>query len=109
MIRIAATLCFLLTLLCPIFCLAEADGGCSDHGPSNSRNCEAMSVGAVVVKSEVATTPLHHQLLAVDPLSPTESLAVGSHRWLQLAAWNRANTKSPPAATRQAILQTFLF
>jgi hypothetical protein len=109
MIRIAATLCFSLTLLCPIFCLAEVDGECSDHGQSSGRNCEAMSVGALVVKSEVATPLLHHLLSAIDPLFLAESPVVGSHRWLQVAAWNRANTKSPPAATRQALLQTFLF
>jgi hypothetical protein len=109
MIRIAATLCFSLTLLCPIFCLAEADGECSDHGQSSGRNCEAMSVGAVVIESEVSTTPLYHLLLAFDLLFPAESPVVDSYRWLQLADWNRANTKSPPAAMRQALLQTFLF
>ena len=109
MIRIAATLCFSLTLLCPIFCLAEADGECSDHGQPSGRNCEAMSVGAVVIKSEVSTTPLYPLLPAFDRLFPAESPVVCSCRRLQLADWNRANTKSPPAAMRQALLQTFLF
>jgi hypothetical protein len=109
MIRIAATLCFSLTLLCPIFCLAEADGDCSDQGQSKGRNCEAMSIGAVVVKSEISTTSLYNLLPSVDVLLPTESSSVGSHRWSQLAVWNRANSKPPPASTRQALLQTFLF
>jgi hypothetical protein len=109
MIRMAATLCFSLTLLCPIFCLAEVGGDCSDHGQSNGRNCEAMSVGAVVVKSVIGTTPLCQLLPSMDQLLPTESPVVGSPRWLQLVAWNRANTKPPPASTRQALLQTFLF
>jgi hypothetical protein len=109
MIRIAATLCFSMTLLCPIFCLAEVGGDCSDHGPSNGRNCEAMSIGAVVVKSEIGATPLCQWLPSIDQLLQIESPAVGSPRWLQLAAWNRAKTKPPPASTRQALLQTFLF
>jgi hypothetical protein len=109
MIRIAATLCFSLTLLCPIFCLAEADGDCSDYGQSKGRNCEAMSIGAVVVKSETGTTSLYQLLPFVNAFLPTESPAVGSHRWSQLAVWNRANTKPPPASTRQSLLQTFLF
>jgi hypothetical protein len=109
MIRIAAALFFLLTLLCPIFCLAEVGGDCSDHGQSNSRNCEAMSVGAVVVKSEFGTTPLGQLLPCIDRLLTTESVAVGTRRWSHLAAWNRANTKPPPASTRQALLQSFLF
>jgi hypothetical protein len=109
MIRIAATLCFSLTLLCPIFCLAEVDGECSDHGQSNGRNCEAMSVGAVVVKPEIATTPLYHLLPTADFLFLAEFTGVVSHRWLQLTAWNRSNAKAPPAAIRQALLQTFLF
>jgi hypothetical protein len=109
MIRIAAILCFSLTLLCPIFCLAEVDGECSDHGQSNGRNCEAMSVGAVVVKPEIVTTPLDYLLPTTDFLFLADLPGVGSYRWLQLIAWNRANAKSPPAATRQALLQTFLF
>ncbi|MDR3638216.1 MAG: hypothetical protein P4L84_30710 [Isosphaeraceae bacterium] len=109
MIRIAATLCFSLTLLCPIVCLAEAGDDCVDHGQSDGGNCEAMSIGAVVAKSVIDTTPLCSLLPAVDQLVPTVSPAAGCHRGLPLAAWNRANAKPPPASTRHALLQTFLF
>ena len=109
MIRIAISLCFSLTLLCPVFCLAEADGDCSDHGRSSGKNCEAMSVGAVVVKSETGTTQFVPLPSVAEPFLSAESFAVVSHPWLQLEAWNRASTKPPPAATRQALLQMFLF
>jgi hypothetical protein len=109
MIRIAAILCFSLTLLCPIFCLAEVDGKCSDHDQLSGRNCEAMSVGAVVAKPVVDATPLYQLLPALDFLLSADYPGVGSHSRVTLAAWNRANTKAPPAATRQALLQTFLF
>src|SRR5258708_5859078 len=108
MIRISAALCFSLTLLCPIFCLAEVDGDCSNHDQAEGRNCEAMSIGAVVVKSEIGTSPLCQLLPSVDQLLATESSAVGPRLRLQLAAWIRANTKAPPASTRQALLQTYL-
>lgn len=109
MIRIAATICFSLTLLCPIFCLAEVDGDCSDQGQSSGGNCEAISVGAVVVKSVIDATPLYQPLPALDFLLFVDQPGVGSRPRVKLAAWNRANAKSPPAATRQALLQTFLF
>jgi hypothetical protein len=109
MIRIVATLCFSLTLLCPIFCLAEGDGDCSDHGRSDGRNCEAMSVGAVVVKSVNDTTTHCLLLSAVDRLLSTESPAIPFCHRTPLAAWNRAVTKPPPASTRHALLQSFLF
>jgi hypothetical protein len=109
MIRIAATIFFLLTLLCPVFCLAEGGGECPDHGQSDGRNCEAMSVGAVVVESDLGTTPLGHLLPCIDRLLTTGSVAVGTRRPSLLAAWNRASFKPPPASTRQALLQSFLF
>jgi hypothetical protein len=109
MIRVVATFCFLLTLLCPIFCLSEGDADCSDHGRSEGRNCEAMSIGAVVAKSVNDTTP-HFQLLSsVDQFLSTESPAVPFCHRMPLAAWNRAATKPPPASTRHALLQSFLF
>jgi hypothetical protein len=107
MIRIAATICYLLTLFCPIFCLAEADGDCSDH--SQERNCEAMSVGAVLVESETVANPTFHQQPAFDFLFPVQVLVAGSRAGSQLATLNGVNTKSPPSAKRQALLQTFLF
>jgi hypothetical protein len=109
MIRILATLMFLATLLCPIFCLAEEDGDCADHGRSEGRNCEAMSVGAVVVKSEIGTTTLAQLLPCIDWHLPTESVAASIRRWSGLTTWNRAHDKPPPHLTRQALLQTFLF
>jgi hypothetical protein len=109
MIRIAATFCFLLTLLCPIFCLAEAGGDCADHVRSDGGNCEAMSVGALVVKSEVGSTALAQLLPCLDRLLTTASVAVGTRRFSGLVAWNRATTNPPPASTRQALLQSFLF
>lgn len=109
MIRIVATLCFSLTLLCPIFCLAEGDGHCSDHGQSEGRNCEAMSIGAVVAKSVNDTTPHRQVLSCVDQLLSTESPAAPFRHRMLLAVWNRAATKPPPASTRHALLQSFLF
>ncbi len=109
MIRIAATLCFSLTLLCPIFCLAEVESGCADHDRSGGGNCEAMSVGAVVAKPVMDLTTLDGRLPALDFLRSASVPGVGSHPWVKPAAWNRANIKAPPAATRQALLQIFLF
>ena len=53
MIRIAASICFALTLLCPVFCLAEIGDECSAHASLDGENCEAMSIGAVVEKPSI--------------------------------------------------------
>ncbi len=111
MIRIAATICFALTLLCPVFCLAgaEADGPCSDHEPSSGRNCEAMSVGALIAGSERPATPTDRPLPSIDFLRLADIPPAAPRLCARPASRNRANSKPPPAATRQALLQTFLF
>jgi hypothetical protein len=50
MLRVTVIICFLLTLFCPVFCLAKTDSECSAHAPQDGENCEAMSIGAVVEK-----------------------------------------------------------
>jgi hypothetical protein len=50
MIRMVVSIWFALTLLCPVFCLAETGGDCSAYAPQDGDNCEAMSIGAVVEK-----------------------------------------------------------
>jgi hypothetical protein len=109
MIRIAAIACFLMTLFCPAFCLAGEEGECSDHRASEARNCEAMTVGAVVEARVVAAAPTFTWSSPSDALRPTAPLVAGPPSRSRLEAWRRANAKSPPAATRQALLQTFLF
>ena len=57
--RIAVTICFALTLLCPVFCLANASDECSEHSQPMSENCEAMTFGAVVEKVQLTTNHSH--------------------------------------------------
>jgi hypothetical protein len=68
-----------------------------------------MSIGAVVAKSVNDTAPQWRLLSAVDTLLSTGSPAVPFRHRTPLAAWNRAATKPPPASTRHALLQSFLF
>ncbi len=109
MIRIAATLCFYVTLLCPVFCLADEAGPCSGDAQTDARNCEAMTIGAVVVKSVIDTSPLRSWLPALDGLLPPAPSAVGPPRRVTPAVWNRAASRPPNASTRHALLQVFLF
>jgi hypothetical protein len=109
MIRIAAIFCFSATLFCPVFCLAGEDGDCAAHGEETSQNCEAMSVGAVIAELETAIPPTIHLSAAFDLFCLVQPRLAVSRGWLHLAARNRSNTKPPPAAIRQARLQTFLF
>ena len=109
MIRVFATVCFWLTLLCPVFCLADADGCDSDHCQPEPRNCEAMAVGAIVAEPAALAA-------SVDQPSP-ERAGGGPARpvplipsWrLPLALRDRATPRPPSAATRQALLQIYLF
>jgi hypothetical protein len=113
MIRVTALICFVLSLLCPVFCLAKTAGAgeCSDCTQSTGENCEAMSVGAVVEKSDHHTQFQDHALPSFfdEPFSPADS-APGSRDSLWSASWNRDHAKAPPtAARRHALLQSFLF
>jgi hypothetical protein len=113
MIRVTALICFVLSLLCPVFCLAKTAGAgeCSDCAQSTGENCEAMSVGAVVEKSDNHTQFQGHALPSFfdEPFSSSES-APGSRDWLRLGCWIRDHAKAPPsAARRHALLQSFLF
>jgi hypothetical protein len=110
MIRIGVSLCFALTLLCPVFCLEETGGECSAHASLDGENCEAMSVGAVLEKPGIGLVSPDHSLPAFDGFSASESTALDCDRGLRLAARHREQTKPPPAAARRhALLQTFLF
>ena len=110
MIRVLATFCFWLTLFCPAYCLAEADGVCPDHDRSEARNCEAMAIGAIVEELQVVAVPLARLAPPhIGLVRPAKLPTPGSDWWLPLMARNRANTKPPPGSTRQALLQTFLF
>ena len=51
MIRIAASICFALTLLCPVFCLTDVGDDCAARTSLDGENCEAMSIGAVIEKT----------------------------------------------------------
>jgi hypothetical protein len=109
-IRIGVSICFALTLLCPVFCLAETGGECSAHASLDGENCEAMSIGAVVEKPGIGMPSPDQSLPAFDGFLSSESAALDRDRGLRLAARHREQTKPPPAAARRhALLQTFLF
>jgi hypothetical protein len=110
MIRVGVIVCFALTLLCPIFCLAGTSDECSDHALRNTENCEAMSIGAVVEKSDLGAASRHQFLPTIDGFSLPATAARGVDRRLRATSRQREHAKSPPiAARRQAILQIFLF
>jgi hypothetical protein len=110
MIRIAAILCFSLTLLCPVFCLAGAAGdGCAERGHSADENCEAMAVGAVVAKSTAAVAPAGPSSPALDRLLPDGWPARGCRRMSSSASRDRSPPRPPSASLRHALLQCFLF
>ena len=109
MIRIAASICFALTLLCPVFCLANTADECSAYASPDGENCEAMSIGAVVEKPGIGVSLPERFLPSFDDFALPTSLpsmppavAVGSPA-------SRANKPPPAAARRHALLQTFLF
>jgi hypothetical protein len=109
MIRLGVSICFALTLLCPVFCLAETGGECSAHASLDGENCEAMSIGAVVEKPGIGLVSPDQSLPAFDGFLSSESAALDRDRGLRSARY-REQTKPPPvAARRHALLQSFLF
>ncbi len=109
MIRIAVSLCFGLTLLCPVFCLAETGGECSAHAPQDGDNCEAMSIGAVVEKTASGFASADQSLSSYDGFVTSGFAALDAVGRLRRAAGHREKAKPPPAARRHALLQIFLF
>jgi hypothetical protein len=109
MLRITAIICFTLTLFCPVFCLAGTDGDCSAHAERDGDNCEAMSIGAIVEKPNDGIISPHHYLLSLDGLLSPAMADVNSFNRFLLDARHLAAAKPPPAACRQALLQSFLF
>jgi hypothetical protein len=98
-----------LTLLCPVFCLADAGDECSPLVQSGGDNCEAMTFGAVVEKIDPSSGSADHSLPCLDGLFTPESAARGSYGRVGLAALYRRSSSLPPAANRRrALLQTFL-
>jgi hypothetical protein len=110
MIRVIVTICFALTLLCPVFCLADTDRECSSTVQPDGDNCEAMSIGAVVEKSDFGTLSPGHFLPSLDGLLPIEPAKCGCDCRLPSARRYWRHPKPPPeAARRHALLQSFLF
>jgi hypothetical protein len=110
MIRLGVSICFALTLLCPVFCLAEMDGECSAHAPQDGDNCEAMSIGAVVEKPALGVASADQAFPSLDFCLSSDFAALDAACRLRLAAGHREEAKPPPAAARRhALLQTFLF
>jgi hypothetical protein len=110
MLRITVIICFTLTLLCPVFCLARTGDECSAQEQPMSENCEAMTFGAVVEQPNNGIASPHQLLPSVDGLSLSEPTAVGPTGRAQSTLRHHSHAKSPPdAARRQAFLQTFLF
>ena len=110
MLRIAAIIGFVLSLLCPVFCLAETADECSAHAQPDGENCEAMSFGAVVETPNSGPASADQLLLSLDcPVSPS-SLVLGHHNGLRPGHGRPKRTEPPPSAgRRQALLQIFLF
>ena len=110
MIRMAVSLWFGMTLLCPVVCLAETGVECSAHAPLDGDNCEAMSVGAVVEKLGIGAAPADQLLPSFDGFVAPGFAALDPAGRLRPAAKYREKAKPPPAAARRhALLQTFLF
>jgi hypothetical protein len=110
MIRITMSLCFALTLLCPVFCLTGTGGDCSAHGSQDGDNCEAMSIGAVVEQTASGCASADQWLPSLDGFVVSGITAVDPAGRLRRAAGYREEAKPPPAAARrQSLLQIFLF
>lgn len=110
MIRLAVSICFALTLLCPVFCLAETGGECSAYSPPDGDNCQAMSIGAVLEKPALVVPSADQALPSVDFWLSSDFAALDAACRLRFAAGRREETRPPPAAARfHALLQTFLF
>jgi hypothetical protein len=110
MLRIAASICFALTLLCPVLCLANTADDCSAHASLDGDNCEAMSIGALVEKPVIGVSSLDQFLPSLGGFISSSLAVFDSACGLRLAAKYLEQTKPPPAAARRhALLQTFLF
>jgi hypothetical protein len=110
MTRIAASICLALTLLCPVLCLANTADECSAHASLDGENCEAMSIGALVEKTNIGVSSPDQYLPALDGLVSSALAVLDSASGLRLAARHREQAKPPLAAARRhALLQTFLF
>jgi hypothetical protein len=82
-------ICFALTLLCPIFCLAGTSDECSDHASRNTENCDAKSIGAVVEKSDLGTASRHQFPPTIDGFSLRATAARGVDRRLRATSRQR--------------------
>ena len=109
MLRITVMICFTLTLFCPVVCLADTDGDCSAHAEQNGDNCEAMSIGAVVAKPTCGILSPDQYRLSLEGLLSPATADVNSFNRFLWDARHQAAAKPPPAARRQALLQSFLF
>ena len=110
MIRLGMSICFALTLLCPLLCLAQTGGECSAHASPDGENCEAMSIGAVVEEPGIGVASPERSLPSVDDFATSDFAALDAACRLRWAARHRRRVKPPPAAARRhALLQTFLF
>ena len=110
MIRIAASICFALTLLCPVFCLANTADECTACASADGENCEAMSIGAVVEKLGTGVSMSERCLPSFDDFVSPDLAALKIGRGLRSAVRRGEETRPPTeAARRHALLQTFLF
>jgi hypothetical protein len=110
MIRVTAAVCFLLTLLCPVVCLANLDGDACAAVEPNSENCEAMSIGAVFEKPVIGVASLHQLCPSLDSFLQLKLRLVSGESHPQMTRWLQCHTKPPsPALRRLAVLQAFLF
>jgi hypothetical protein len=109
MVRTATIICFTLTLFCPVFCLADTDGDCSALAERSGDNCQAMSIGAIVEKPNDGIISPHRYLLSLDGLLSPVTADVNPFNRFVVDARHPAAAKPPPAARRQALLQSFLF
>ena len=110
MTRIGVIICFALTLLCPVVCLAGTSDECSTHDSQSSENCEAMASGAVVNEPHFGIASPHQFQPNSDGVLPHGIAALRAESRLLVTAKQAEHAKSSPiAARRQAILQIFLF
>jgi hypothetical protein len=110
MVRVLASICFALTLFCPVLCLANTGDECSAHASLDGENCEAMSIGAVVEKPCLGLLSPDQWVTSLDGFVSPDFVVLNLTCRLRFAGRHREQTKSPPAAARRhAILQTFLF
>jgi hypothetical protein len=110
MSRIVISMCFALTLLCPIVCLANNGDECASHESLMGDNCEAMLFGAVVEKPSSDVVSQAHSLPAFDSFVLLTSFSSGCDFRLQCGLQYEERCQPPPtAARRHSLLQSFLF